>query len=54
MYFLCGYEYGILKFVEVILRRGKRNRENNGGEDPNQGTLCVRNVTQNPLTEMHI
>jgi hypothetical protein len=28
-----------MKPVEVILRRGKRKRENNGGDEPNLGTL---------------
>jgi hypothetical protein len=31
------YEYGPLKLVEVILRRGKGKRENNGGNEPNRG-----------------
>jgi hypothetical protein len=35
------YEYGILKPVEVILRRGRGKREKNGGDEPNQGTLYV-------------
>jgi hypothetical protein len=28
-----------LKFVEVILRKRRGKRENNGGDKPNQGTL---------------
>jgi hypothetical protein len=28
-----------LKPVKVILRRGRRMRENNGGDEPKQGTL---------------
>jgi hypothetical protein len=40
MYFLYMYEYGTLKSVEVILRRGwGRGRENNGGDEPNWGIL---------------
>jgi hypothetical protein len=39
MYFLCMYEYGILRPVKVTLRRGKRKREYNEGDEPNQGTL---------------
>jgi hypothetical protein len=34
------YEYGTLKSVKVLLRRG-RKRENNGGNKPNQGTINV-------------
>jgi hypothetical protein len=33
------YEYGTLKPVEIILQRRKETRENNGGGEPNQGTL---------------
>jgi hypothetical protein len=33
------YEYGTLKSVEVILRRGMGKREDNGGDELNQGTL---------------
>jgi hypothetical protein len=33
------YEYGTLNPVEVILRRGRRKRENNGGDEPNWSTL---------------
>jgi hypothetical protein len=33
------YESGTLKLVEVILRRGLEKRENNGGNEPNQGKL---------------
>jgi hypothetical protein len=32
------YEYGALKPDEAILRSGER-KENNGGDEPNQGTL---------------
>jgi hypothetical protein len=35
MYFLSIYEYGTLKPVEVILRRGRGKRENNGSDEPN-------------------
>jgi hypothetical protein len=28
------YKYGTLKPIEVILRRGRRKKENNGGEEP--------------------
>jgi hypothetical protein len=33
------YEYGTLKSVEVILRRGRKKRVDNGGDGPNWGTL---------------
>jgi hypothetical protein len=39
MYFLYKYEYGTLKTVEAILRGERRKRENNGRNEPNQGTL---------------
>jgi hypothetical protein len=29
------YEYGTLKPIKVISRRGRRERENNGGNGPN-------------------
>jgi hypothetical protein len=32
------YECGILKHVKIILRNGWK-RENNGGDEPNHGTL---------------
>jgi hypothetical protein len=32
------YEYELLK-PEVILRRGRRKMENNGEDEPNQGTI---------------
>jgi hypothetical protein len=35
------YEYGTLKPVKVILKRGREKRENNGGEEPNRGTLST-------------
>jgi hypothetical protein len=35
------YEYRTLKPVEVILRRGWEKRENNGGDEPNCGTIYV-------------
>jgi hypothetical protein len=35
------YEYGTLKLVEVLLRRVRRMSENNGGNEPNWGTLCT-------------
>jgi hypothetical protein len=34
-------KYRTLKSVEVILRRGRRKRKNNGGDEPNQGILFV-------------
>jgi hypothetical protein len=33
------YEYGTLKPVNVILRKEKRQRENNGGDEPKSSTL---------------
>jgi hypothetical protein len=43
------YEYGTLKPVKVILRRGRGKK--NGGDEPNWGySMCVyRNVTTKPL-----
>jgi hypothetical protein len=35
------YEYGTLKPIKVILRRGARKRENNGGDEPNRGAIYV-------------
>jgi hypothetical protein len=45
------YEYGTLKFVEVILRRRKGKKENNGGDEPNQGTVYVhmKNVERSKM-----
>jgi hypothetical protein len=33
------YEYGTLKPVEGILRRGRRKREKNGGNKANPGNI---------------
>jgi hypothetical protein len=33
------YEYGTLKPVKVILRRGRRNRENTRGDKPKRSAL---------------
>jgi hypothetical protein len=33
------FEYGTVKPVKVILRRGRRKRENNGGDEPKWSTL---------------
>jgi hypothetical protein len=33
------FEYGTLKPVKVILRRGRKKRENNGEDEPNQDIL---------------
>jgi hypothetical protein len=41
MYFLCIYECGTLKPEKVILKMRRRKRENNGRDEPNQGTSCV-------------
>jgi hypothetical protein len=38
--FLQKYEYGTLK-LEVILRTGRRKRENNGKNEPNQGIYTM-------------
>jgi hypothetical protein len=38
MYFLYMCEFGTLKPVKVILRKGRRKRDNGGGK-PNQSTL---------------
>jgi hypothetical protein len=32
-------EYGTLKPIKVILRRGREKSKNNEGDEPNQGTL---------------
>jgi hypothetical protein len=39
MDFLYMYEYEALTPVEVILRTGRGKKENNGGDEPNHGTL---------------
>jgi hypothetical protein len=41
MYFLYKYEYGTLKPVEITLKREMGRRENNGGDEPNQGIIHV-------------
>jgi hypothetical protein len=33
------YEYGTLRPISVILRRGWKKKENNGGDETNWGTL---------------
>jgi hypothetical protein len=38
-YFLYIYEYGALKPIKAILRRGREKRENNVGDEPNWGIL---------------
>jgi hypothetical protein len=51
MYFLNRCENGTLDSVEVILRRGKGKRENNGQDEPNQASLhaYMEMSQQNPL-----
>jgi hypothetical protein len=40
MYFVCIYESGRMKLVEIVLRRGEgRDRESDGGSKSNQGIL---------------
>jgi hypothetical protein len=39
--FLHMYEYGTLKPVKIILRKGRKKRENNGGNKQNWGTLST-------------
>jgi hypothetical protein len=48
------HEYGTLKPVEVILRRGKEEEEDNGGDDPNWGMLyAYMEMSQpNPCTTL--
>jgi hypothetical protein len=41
LYFLHIHEYGTLKPAEVILRRERGKKENNGRDEPNWGTVCV-------------
>jgi hypothetical protein len=50
------YEYGILKSVEVILRRGRGKRKNNGGNKPNRGIIYVymEISQQNPLYNYYV
>jgi hypothetical protein len=46
--FLLMYEFGTLTFVEVILRKVRGNRGNNGGDEPCQCTFYVyMEVSQN-------
>jgi hypothetical protein len=35
------HEYGALKPVKVILRKGRKKRENNGGDEPKWGILYL-------------
>jgi hypothetical protein len=39
LYSIYLYENRTLKCVKISLSRGRRRRENNGGAEPNQGTL---------------
>jgi hypothetical protein len=39
MYFIYLYKARIMKLVEIILSRGERVRENDRGDESNQGTL---------------
>jgi hypothetical protein len=39
--FLYMYEYGTLKSVEIISRRGVGEREINGEDEPNLGMIYV-------------
>jgi hypothetical protein len=50
------YVYGILKPVKVILGRGMRKRENNGGDEPNWNTLYthIEKSKQNLLYDYYI
>jgi hypothetical protein len=48
-------EYGTLKSVEVILKRGKR-RENNEGNETNRNVIYIymEKSQQNPMYNDHI
>jgi hypothetical protein len=47
------YEYGILKPVKVILRRGRRKRDNNGENEPNRSAVHIcGNVTMKPPVQI--
>jgi hypothetical protein len=46
VYFLHTCEDGTLKHVEVILRKGRRTRENNGGDEPNRGIYAYMEMSQ--------
>jgi hypothetical protein len=51
------HEYGTSKPIKVILKRGREKRENNGGNEPNWGTLWIAYmeiVTTKPYTTSHI
>jgi hypothetical protein len=52
-YFLYIYEYGTLKPVEVILRRGRDERENNGRDEPNWGTLYVTYIEMSHVCHIY-
>jgi hypothetical protein len=39
MYYIYLYENKTMKPVEIILSRGRGRRENDGEDEPNQGTL---------------
>jgi hypothetical protein len=54
MYFLYKYEYETLKSVEVILRKGRRKRKNNGGDEPNGGALyAYKEISQKTFLYNH-
>jgi hypothetical protein len=50
------HEYGALKPVEVILRKGRKKRENNGGDEPNWCILysCMEMSQRNLLYNYYI
>jgi hypothetical protein len=50
------YEYGTLKPVKVILRRGRGKRESKRRDESNQGTIyvCIERSQQNPLYKYYI
>jgi hypothetical protein len=49
MYFVYMYECETLK--PVILRRERGKRENSGGDEPNQDTLCT-NIQMSPRVQL--
>jgi hypothetical protein len=43
-YFLYIYKYGTLRPVEATFKKGRKKRDNNRGDEPNQGTsyTCMK------------
>jgi hypothetical protein len=52
--FLHIYEYGTLKYIEVILRKGRERRENNRRNESNRTILySFMGMSQSPLQQVY-